>query len=140
MFLNIQMYGGRGASSGISVKGLKHGTEYTTLLVYENIKFIEYNLSSSAKFPLETMSDNRIYVLVNSEMVLKGIVFFDENHKKCKEIDISGIPHMIDGKPYLPHVHEGYIHDENGTRDLNDEEKKMVDNIIDIWNNYIGKK
>ncbi len=32
--------GGRGSSSGISVKGKKYGTEYKSLLTYGNIKFV----------------------------------------------------------------------------------------------------
>ncbi|MBR0315971.1 MAG: hypothetical protein IJQ99_03820 [Synergistaceae bacterium] len=37
--------GSRGASSGISIKGKIYGTEYTTLLQHDNIKFVRYNQS-----------------------------------------------------------------------------------------------
>ena len=33
--------GGRGASSGISVKGKKYGSQYRTLLTVGNVKFIK---------------------------------------------------------------------------------------------------
>lgn len=34
------VFGGRGASSGISEKGNAYGTQYKILLEYENIKFV----------------------------------------------------------------------------------------------------
>ena len=40
MVINLQFFGGRGASSGISEKGNAYGTQYKTLLEYENIKFV----------------------------------------------------------------------------------------------------
>ena len=56
--------GGRGASSGMSVKGKKYGTEYRTLLQYKNIKFVQYNDARNSKVPMETMTKGRIYVTV----------------------------------------------------------------------------
>ena len=47
--------GGRGASSGISDKGKKYGSEYTTLYESGNIKFVRYNDAKSAKTPQETI-------------------------------------------------------------------------------------
>lgn len=43
--------GGRGSSSGVSVKGKAYGTEYTTLHESGNIKFVRYNDSKSSKTP-----------------------------------------------------------------------------------------
>ena len=40
MVINLQFFGGRGASSGISEKGNAYGTQYKILLEYENIKFV----------------------------------------------------------------------------------------------------
>ena len=40
--------GGRGSSSGVSVKGKAYGTEYTTLHESGNIKFVRYNDSKSS--------------------------------------------------------------------------------------------
>ena len=53
--------GSRGASSGISIKGKIYGTEYTTLLQHDNIKFVRYNHSTQATAPMETMVQGRIY-------------------------------------------------------------------------------
>jgi len=47
--------------------------------------------------------------------------------------------HKIKGVPIIPHTHEGYVHDENGTRNLTTKEKKMVDRIINMWNNRVSK-
>ena len=63
--------GGRGASSGLSDKGKKYGSEYTTLHQSGNIKFVRYNDSGSAKPPMETMTNGRVYATVNAKMKLK---------------------------------------------------------------------
>ena len=52
--------GGRGAASGISDKGKKYGTEFSSLLKVSNVKFVRYNESNNAKDPLETMTKGRI--------------------------------------------------------------------------------
>ena len=39
--------GGRGASSGLSDKGKKYGSQYKTLLEHENIKFVTANSRAS---------------------------------------------------------------------------------------------
>ena len=51
--------GGRGSSSGVSVKGKPYGSEYTTVLKDGNIKFLEVN-SGSATPPMETMTKGRV--------------------------------------------------------------------------------
>ena len=56
--------GGRGSASGVSDKGKRYGTEYTTILQSGNIKFVRTN-SGSATPPLETMTKGRIYVTLN---------------------------------------------------------------------------
>lgn len=139
MQLNIQMFGGRGASSGVSNDGHKYGTEYSTLYEVENIKFIHYNLSSSSKNPFETQAKNRIYVVINDKNEVKSIVFFDSNGMKDHEIDVTGKYHKIDGKKCLPHVHMGYEHGENGTREITEEEKEFIDKILEIWDNLNGR-
>ena len=37
--LKLQMFGGRGASSGMSIAGRKYGTEYKTLHVKDSVKW-----------------------------------------------------------------------------------------------------
>ena len=59
--------GGRGASSGISVKGKKYGTEYRTVHKIENIKFVVQNEKKPVKTPMETMTKNRIYVTIGKD-------------------------------------------------------------------------
>lgn len=59
--------GDRGASSGMSVKGKKYSTEYTTIYKSGNIKFIKYNDSTSATAPMETMTRGRIYVTIDKD-------------------------------------------------------------------------
>ena len=67
MKINIQLFGGRGASSGISVNGKVYGTEYTTLYQSGNIKFIRYNDSTASKSPMETMTKGRVYATIDSD-------------------------------------------------------------------------
>lgn len=125
--------GGRGASSGISDKGKTYGTEYSTLYQSENIKFVRYNDSESAKTPQETMTKRRVYVTVNAKDELKAITLYDKDNKRYKQIDISGVAHVIAGKKELPHTHLGYFHDELGTRKPNATERTLIDKVKRIW-------
>jgi len=125
--------GGRGSSSGISDKGKKYGTEYTTLYQSDNIKFVRYAEAESAKTPQETMTKNRIYVTVNGQNKLKAITAYDKENKRYKQIGLTGEPHVIDGKKVLPHTHLGYFHDENGTRKPSAKEKALIDKVRKTW-------
>ena len=131
--------GGRGASSGISNKGHKYGTEYSTLLKSGNIKFIKYNDSKVAKTPLETMTKGRVYVTVNSKDELTAITYYDNDGKRNRQIDLQKAH-----KGMKPHTHHGYEHNENdskkGASKLSTEERKMVDRINKIWYNNKSKK
>ena len=111
--------GGRGASSGVSNKGSKYGTEYRTLLQSGNIKFVKYNNSKSAKTPMETMTKERIYVTVNNNNELSSITYYDNKGKRNRQIDLK---HKHDGN--VPHIHIGYEHNEKGTRKLSTTEQK----------------
>ena len=130
--------GGRGASSGISVKGKVYGTEYHTVLKSGNIKFVKIN-EGNTKSPLETMTKGRVYVTVNDRDQLKHITYFDNNNKRKKTIDLDK-PH--DG--VSPHTHHGYNHNENdsikGYANLTIAEKKMVDRVYQLWKNRKRKK
>ena len=81
--------GGRGAASGISDKGRKYGTEYHSVLVKDNIKFVKYNLSKSTTPPMETMTKGRIYVTVNTEGILKSITFHEHGDGLPTKADIK---------------------------------------------------
>lgn len=122
--------GGRGASSGISKKGKTYGSEYTTLLEYNNVKFVKYN-DGNATAPMETMNQNRIYVTINNQDKIKFITFYDEDNKRYKQIDLDTSHKDIKGT----HKHIGYEHDENGTYRLNIKEKKLVEKVRNIWYN-----
>ena len=124
--------GGRGASSGMSDKGKRYGTEYETLKSVSNIKFVRYKDSKSAKTPQETMAKGRIYVTVNNQDKLKSITYYDESGKRYKQIDLDH-EHRIDGGYVKPHTHYGYKHNENGDKKLSKEEKRIVARILKIW-------
>lgn len=126
--------GGRGASSGISYKGHKYGTDYNTVLRSGNIKFVKKNREDAEEL-LETMTRGRIYVLVNDKEQLKSVVYFDNKNKKTKSIDLT---HKHNGK--IPHTHYGYNHGENGTTGLSFKENQMVENINKIWYNRNANK
>ena len=58
--------GGRGASSGISDKGRKYGSEYNTILQEGNIKFVTKSDRTSETL-METMTPGRVYVTVGGK-------------------------------------------------------------------------
>ena len=130
--------GGRGASSGVSNKGKKYGTEYTTLLQSGNIKFVRYNDAGSAKSPMETMTKGRVYVTVNHKNELKSITLYDDDGKRIKQVDLRGTAHMIKGEKVLPHSHVGYEHDEKGTKKLTKKENALIAKVNKIWENKGG--
>lgn len=130
--------GGRGASSGLSDKGKKYGSEYTTLHESGNIKFVQYNDANSAKTPQETMTRGRVYVTVNGEDKLTSITYYDNANKRRKQIDLEKAHRGM-----KPHTHHGYNHNENdsqkGAAKLTAEERKMVERVRKIWYNDLGK-
>lgn len=130
--------GGRGASVGISKQGKKYGTEYKTLHSKGKIKYITPT-SGSSRAPLETMSKGRIYATVNKHGNIKAITFYDRKNKRRRQIDVTGVPHKIDGKSTLPHVHKGYLHNEKGDRNLTRKEREIVDRIKKTWYNKRNK-
>lgn len=129
--------GGRGASSGISERGNKYGTQYKMLLKAGNIKFVKQNDRQNGESLLETMTRGRVYVTVGGNDLLK-IIYFDNANKHTKEINLD---HKHNGMQ--PHVHHGYYHAENdgpkGGTNLTPAEKRMVDRVTKIWYNHIGK-
>lgn len=130
--------GGRGASSGVSVKGKPYRSEFRTLLQADNVKFVKQNAALNAKDPLETMTKGRIYVTLNKNDNIKAITYYDAANKRTKQIDLDR-PH----DKVSPHTHHGYIHNENdgvkGYANLTTEEKKMVERVKKIWYNRRSK-
>lgn len=130
--------GGRGSSSGMSVKGKRYGTEYTTLYQSGNVKYVQYNDSKAAKTPMETMTKGRVYATVDSRDNISAITYYDKGNKRSKQIDLSH-PH----KNIMPHTHHGYLHNENdgakGAANLTPKEKRMIERVRNKWYNRNGK-
>ncbi|HEP2841416.1 hypothetical protein ACR3IL_10855 [Streptococcus iniae] len=133
--------GGRGASSGMSDKGDKYGTEYSTIHKVGNIKFVTQNGKGSQRTPKETMTKNRVYALIDrNKNKPKSIIYFDGSNKRRKQVDLD---HKH--KEMQPHTHHGYNHNEydvgkkGGTR-LTTKEKKMVERVMKEWYNYNKKR
>lgn len=130
--------GGRGASSGLSNKGKRYGTEYTTLYESGNIKFVRYNDSTSAKTPQETMTRGRVYATVNNKNKVASISYYDNQNKRRKQIDLEK-PH----RGMMPHTHHGYVHNEGDSRKgaakPTAEEKRMIERVCKLWYNNFSK-
>lgn len=130
--------GGRGASSGISVNGNKYGSQYRMILKRGNIKFVKQKTGANESL-LETMTRGRVYVLVGDKG-LKSIIYFDNNLKRSKRIDLDHSHQKM-----KPHVQHGYYgtSDKNGkagANKLTPQEKKMVERIEKMWDNYVKSK
>lgn len=127
--INIQNFGGRGVSSGISDKGVPYGREYTSVLKSGNIKFVKKN-DRFASSPLETMTKGRVYVTVTQYDKLKSITYYDNHNKRFKQIDLDHY-HKINCNLEKPHTQYGYYH--NGKAIIPQaKEQKMIDRVIKI--------
>ncbi len=130
--------GGRGASSGISVKSKKYGTQYRTVLEVDNIKFVS-KIDRNSETLMETMTKGRVYVQVGGEE-LKSIIYFDENNKRRKAINLDHSHKNLKGS----HIHRGYYHNEYSINSeptaLNHKEGRLLAKIEKLWYNYINKK
>lgn len=128
--------GGRGSSSGFSIKGSPYGSQYQTLLESGNVKFVKKNERVSETL-METATKGRVYVTVGGDKLLQ-VIYFDTENKRNKTIDLSH-PHL----GQQPHVHHGYEHNENdppkGYTRLTPKEKRMVARVKKLWYNHIGK-
>lgn len=126
--------GSRGASSGISDKGNKYGSQYETIHEEGNIKFIKKKTRQSEDL-LETMTRGRVYVTVGGDQLMT-ITYFDENNKRSKVLHLD---HAHDG--VQPHEHDGYypiiVNGKKQYRKPNVEEQAMIDRVTEIWNNVL---
>lgn len=123
--------GGRGASSGVSKLGNAYGSQYHALLTVGNVKFVTKN-SRDSETLMETMTPGRVYAHVEGND-LKSIVYFDNDGKRSKQIDID---HAHLG--VSPHAHDGYFHSQFRAN-LTPDERKLVDMVVDAWDDYLGK-
>ena len=80
------------------------------------------------------MTKGRIYGVLNSKGNLGHIVYFDNENKRTKRIDID---HTHKG--LKPHTQHGYLASTEkskiGASRLTVEEKKMVERVTRIWEN-----
>lgn len=125
----------------MSDKGNAYGTQYHTLLTSGNIKFVKKN-SPSSETMMETMTSGRVYAIISKENYVQSIIYFDKEGKRSKQIDLHHIhTNKETGEKMQPHVHYGYLHNENGAKagasHLTDKEKQMVDRVLEQWQNYI---
>ena len=129
--------GGRGASSGISKKGNPYGSQYRTVAKGSNIKIVEAT-DDNVESLLETMTRGRVYGLVNSKGNLGTIVYFDNDGKRTKRIDLDH-----SHKKMMPHTQHGYLNEgydgKKGASRLTPEEKLMVERVSKLWDNRNGK-
>lgn len=126
--------GGRGASSGTSVKGNRYGSQYHAVMAAGNIKFVSKNSRESESL-IETMTRGRVYAHVEGDD-LKSIIYFDADGKRSKQIDLT---HEHEGKK--PHTHYGYEFKkgEHDASELTTKEKAMVERVIKLWDNRSGR-
>lgn len=134
--------GGRGASSGLGLyrdrtgKFAEYGTEYTTVLQNGNIKFVKMrNPNDSVRVPEETRTKRRIYVTIGKRNEIKCITRYDENGRKCLQIDLTHA-HTSGGVRLQPHSHDTYNHAEG--RPLSSSERRLLNRILKTWRDYNG--
>lgn len=85
------------------------------------------------------MTQGRVYVVLNDKNIIKHISYYDNEHKKMKQIDLNGASHKINGKQEKIHTHKGYYHKEKGTFLLSKKEQRMVARVTQIWENNNSK-
>ena len=127
--------GGRGSSSGMSVDRNgnpmnPYGSQYRTVLVSDNIKFVTKNTRASETL-METMTPGRVYVETGGDDLLR-IVFFDGENKRNHVIE-------RDKRTNKWHAHNGYHHYENSDSrhdPLNAYDKILLAKVKKLWHNH----
>ena len=97
------------------------GTEYTTLYKSGNIKFVKKNEGAPAA-PEYTLTPGRVYATIGNKNEIKYVTYFDKHTDYKKQIDVDGVPHVINGKPEPTHTHKGKPHNSKGTHNLSQKE------------------
>ena len=87
---------------------------------------------------METMTQNRVYVTIDNLNRPIYITYMSKENKRVKNIDL-----LHKHKGMIPHTHHGYYHNEKdnikGASSLTLEERKMVENVNRLWDNYKSK-
>lgn len=135
--LDLYIFGGRGASSGVSDKGHKYGTDYKTIFQSGNIKFV-VKARKDAEELEETMTKGRVYVLMNNKNEPGYIIYFNNELKRNRRIDIKSFHKGM--KPHNHHFEEQIeMNGKKGASKLDIKESKMVDRVNNLWNKRIKK-
>lgn len=136
--IDIQLLGGRGASSGVSDKGHLYGTDYKTVLKSGNIKFVE-KARPDAEELVETMTKGRMYVLLNSKKEPGYLIYFNNELKRNKRIDLKH--YHLGMKPHNHHFEELVeMNGKKGASKLSLKELRMVERVNKLWYNYKQKQ
>lgn len=123
--------GGRGASSGTSKRNNPYGSQYRSVYESGNIKFLKGNVKHPEEL-LETMTNGRVYVLLNSKDDIKSITFFDRENKRNRVVEIDHRHQKM-----REHVHKGY---ERPMKDGKSyatrptaKDREMIDRVKNLW-------
>ena len=90
---------------------------------------------------METVTRGRVYATVGHGEKIQSIVYFDNENKRSKQIDLRHVHrNPISGEKMIPHVHHGYEHNERdgkgGATRLTKEEKARGDRVLNVWEEY----
>lgn len=125
--------GSSGASSGIDpYRGrggvpTVYGSEFKTLLVDGNIKFVTTrNPNEAVRAPSETRTLGRIYVVITEKGKVQSVTKYDDTGKKSVQIDVL---HPHGG--IVPHAHD--YDDHTKARPLTQEEDLLVKYVLKKW-------
>ena len=117
----IDPYSGRGGTPTM------YGSEFKTLLVDGNVKFVTTrNPEESVRTPKETRSPGRVYVVISEKGKVQSITKYDDNGKKAVQIDIW---HSHGG--LSPHVHD--YDDHTTARPPTQDEKFLLQYALKKW-------
>lgn len=120
----IDPYRGRG---GVPTS---YGSEYKTLLVDGNIKFVTTsNLTDAVRTPDATRAPNRVYVTITRKGKVQAITTYDSQGRKDAQIDIW---HSHDG--LKPHAHDRDDHTRG--RPLSQQEELLLKYALKKWSEH----
>ncbi|PLS31564.1 hypothetical protein Uis1B_0555 [Bifidobacterium margollesii] len=126
--------GGRGASSGVGNNGKPYGSEYRTLFQTGNIKFVERRDNKSTTAPIETRSENRVYVTVRKDNGQMHSISIMRAGKVRTQIDYQ------DHYGLGPHTHEwtypGTKVVRGKPRSMTAEERKLFDRVNEEYRKF----
>lgn len=121
----------------VSANEKTYGSQYRTVVKSGNIKIVEAREGSEESL-LETMTRGRVYGLVNSKGNLGSIVYFGNDGRRVKRIDLDHSHRKM-----KPHTQHGYLNEgydgRKGASKVTSEEKRMVERVKKLWETRDGK-